>query len=442
MSYRSARLAYLYRALEYEQLLSPEQRERLGCSVSRHARWIHDNANYKYANNHGLYQDAALFVVATQLNRHTEADAWRARATERFVENVNTTVSTLDGLHLEHSPVYHILITELLEELIYGIGLKAVGLPELHQKMREVAPWLIMPDGRYPQLGDTNLRPAPSWAAEKQAEHQGFAVFPHAGAAVYRDAASYFMSVAWYHSRAHKHSDELSFVWAEAGRRVIVDSGRYGYFYDEPGRIYAESSRAHNTLTLDPPFAWSDHVPYGSGIVDTASDGEWYAVLAKNPLLARDHRRVFAYRPGRWLVIVDQLATYPALGQCPASTRRFHLAPSMQVVATTDDAVHAADDVGSVWLQTAPAPAALWTVTGQQEPEIQGYTFPSDRSWVESTAVELVDNLCGVPMVTVFSVGADRPVVSTTRKENSVELQLEGELVSLDFGDALILTAQ
>jgi len=59
------------------------------------------------------------------------------------------------------------------------------------------------------------------------------------------------MLAAGFHSATHKQADDLTFVWHESGRPFIVDAGRYGYYYDEPGRRYCESTRAHNTVEID-----------------------------------------------------------------------------------------------------------------------------------------------------------------------------------------------
>ncbi|MFH2008675.1 MAG: heparinase II/III family protein [bacterium] len=444
VAYRAARLAYLYRALEYEQLMTADQRKRLGCSVSEHAYWLHDNSNYAYRNNHGLYSDASLFIVAEQLDLHPDADAWRRRATARFVENVTSTVSVQDGVHLEHSPAYHILISEILEQLINELGLGGEQLRALLEKMTAAAPWFVMPDGFYPQFGDTDLGRPSQWVLDAAGEHIGFKAFLDAGAAVYRDDASYFMTTAWYHSVGHKHADETSFVWAENGRRLIVDSGRYGYFYDEPGRSYAVSSPAHNTLTIDPPFRLMFHDPYGSGVIDAATSGGWHAVLLKNPLLSLQplqYRRVFAYRPGRWLVVVDQLMVFgPLLDYiCPTSTRRFHFAPRLEEAQREDSAVLLADDQDSVWLQTAAPPDELRAIRGQTQPTVQGFTFPSERNWVENTAVEIEARVCNEPMVVALSAGEEtRPVLTATTQHNDVYIEIDDQRLRLEYGDDLL----
>lgn len=449
VAYRAARLSYLYRALEHELLMTPDQRQRLSCSVNEHAYWLYDNSNYAYRNNHGLYSDAGLFIAARQLDLHPDADAWRRRATERFVENVTTTVSEQDGVHLEHSPSYHIFITELLDLLVNELGLGREQLAPLTEKMIAVAPWFVMPDGLYPQFGDTHLSSAPPWVFAATGDSTGFRAFLDAGAAIYRDDSSYFMTAAWYHSAGHKHADEGSFVWAENGRRLIVDTGSYGFFYDEPGRIYAVSSPAHSTLTIDPPPRWQSQDPYGSGVLDTATSEGWHAVLLKNPLLIQgpiEYRRVFAYHPGQWLVVIDQLAI-PDGGApfvCPTSTRRFHFAPRLTEAQREGSALLVADDQDAVWLQTAAPPDELRAIRGQTNPTVQGYTFPSERNWVDNTTVEIDNRICSEPMVIALSFGQEsRPLFTATTHLNDVHIEIGDQQLHLEYGaDLLSLTVE
>jgi len=378
-----------------------------------------------------------LFIVGKQLDKHPDANGWRKRATERFVQNVTTTVSTTDGVHLEHSIGYHMFISELLDKLINEFGFAHDELGGLHSKMVAAAPWFVMPDGRYPQFGDTNLSRAPQWVMDIEDQHTGFNAFLDAGAAVYRDDSSYFMTATWYHSRAHKHADETSFVWAENGRRLIVDTGGYGYFYEEPGRIYAESSQAHNSLTLDTPFGWRNNKPYGSGVLDTVSEGGWHAVLAKNPLLARqsvDHRRMFAYLPGQFLIVIDQLNA----SVCPVSTRRFHFAPKLEVVEQDGGSVRLADDRDSVWLQTGARPREMRAVRGQKLPSVQGFTFPSQRNWVPSTAIEAEDRVCGEPMVVALSVGETKPAFEVSGERDGARIVIGDKQLRLQYGANLL----
>ena len=92
---------------------------------------------------------------------------------------------------------------------------------------------------------------------------------------------------------------------------IVNDTGLY---HKDPGEIrdYVVSNRAHSGLVvdgLDLPVA-DPSLAYGSGLT-AAGDGDgWYAIEGRNRLLGGQgvaHRRLFLYRPGVALVIVDDL---------------------------------------------------------------------------------------------------------------------------------------
>src|SRR5699024_7670644 len=41
--------------------------------------------------------------------------------------------------------------------------------------------------------------------------------------------SGYLALSAAFHSRAHKHADDLNLVWYDKGQQILTDSGRYGY---------------------------------------------------------------------------------------------------------------------------------------------------------------------------------------------------------------------
>lgn len=446
---RAAYFSYLYLAATQEGALSADDAELLRDAVVAHAEWLADDDNYKHRHNHGLYSDAGLKIVATQLASDPRAAGWARIAEERFVRTTRATVHWEEGIHLEHSPAYHELVTELIGRLNASLDLGGPALADLGRRMAANAAWFVMPDGRYAQFGDTDLVPAPAWVLEHDASARGFRAFPEAGTVVYRGESSYLMSVAWYHSAGHKHSDELSFVWGEAGRRIIIDTGRYGYYYREPGRLYAESSPGHNTLTLDTPFTWRKKQVYGSAIEKSGTRDGWHFVSARNPLLearGATHRRTLLYQPGAWLIVIDDVGAR----SCVPTVRRFHFAPDFAVDRPDPQhRVRAEDPAGAVWLIGSEQETDIRTVRGRREPTIQGFTYPSNREWVESSVVELRDDTCRSPLVAGFALasGDAPPSLAVSKLGDSGPLRLdvragdgtrfelnvaEGELVSVE----------
>src|SRR5262249_49565488 len=132
--------------------------------------------------------------------------------------------------------------------------------------------------------------------------------------------AGHLILAAGFHSRTHKHADDLAVIWSDRGHEILIDSGRYGYvdllpedsplrqdgsFYGAPQRRYAESTRAHNTVEAD----GTDHLrrgrlPFGSAIVDAEERDGFFRLRAKVDHGTWSHERTVIYRPGRWLSIV------------------------------------------------------------------------------------------------------------------------------------------
>lgn len=131
------------------------------------------------------------------------------------------------------------------------------------------------------------------------------------GYAVVKLPHSYLGVKASFHFTTHKQGDDLNFELYDRGHRIVTDTGLYDYDFDR-WEQYSRSSRAHSVLTVDGvDFPYDDQkLAYGSGIRATGRGAGWYAVLGTNPLLRLQgvrHRRLFLYRPGRALLVVDMV---------------------------------------------------------------------------------------------------------------------------------------
>lgn len=378
---RAAYMSYLLRAAAVAGVIEPRQAVRLAMAIEEHADWLALRDNYTAGHNHGLYQDTGLYVVARQLPDHPRAGEWRRVARERFEETLRATVAVEEGMHLEHSPAYHVKITELLESFI-ALGIGDEKLPGLVERLRANAGWLVMPDGRHPQLGDTDRVKVEDWVLEQAAGREGLASFPDAGLGVVKRPGSYLILAAGYHGRGHKHADELTVSLYDQGRRVLVDAGRYGYYYQDPERIYAVSSRAHNGVEFaGEELVWRGIPPYGSGWLGAGEDGGWYALAADNPLLAGreiSHRRLALYAPGEALVLVDR----SAVPETMAVRRYLHFDPKLRPYPTEQDErreLRGSDGFRGWVCDLSPRPVELSMVEGVETPEIQGFTYPDNR---------------------------------------------------------------
>lgn len=419
-------MAYLLRAAAVEGAITPHEALELGTNIEDHADWLAKEENYTSGHNHGLFQDAGLFVAARQRPEHPRSECWKAIARSRFADTVGETVAENDGLHLEHSPAYHVNITQLLarfQEL--GIG---EHLDALVERMRDSAGWLMMPDGRYPQLGDTDLTTVPDWVATRAEGLGGLKLFREGGYGVVKHPESYLILAAGYHGRGHKHADELHLSLYDHGRRILVDAGRYGYYYDEPGRQYAESSRAHNGVEIGGEgFTWRGLEPYGSGLLGGGRSGGWYALAAENPLIeerGQAHRRLVLYKPGEQLLVVDKVM----LQEPMATSRYFHFAPGLDLVPAANGSLAVVGDgfEGRICDLSGGGRVKTRRVAGVREPEVQGYTFPDNRKWAVAPTAVLESAESGRFLVTAIDLDA-RDKRGLCAGQRRVTLEWNGE---------------
>jgi len=295
------------------------------------------------------------------------------------------------------------------------------------ERMEDSGGWLVYPDGTIPQLGDTDYGRAPDWVLRSASDKTGMKVFLESGYAVVKAEGSYLIVAAGYHSRAHKHSDELTFCLFEKNIRIIVDSGRYGYYYNEPGRKYAESAQAHNVLLVDTmDFEFKNTKPYGSGILATGEEGGWFAIKGVNPLLEKigvKHLRFFIYRPGEILVVLDQVNS----NNEHTYSRIFHLGSDLKLVSSESSFLFQKDDFRVNIKAHEKSELTTRIVRGKKTPDLQGWTFPKSRHWQEVYTLECdVSSVNGLFVTSIQLSEAAPEVVGGSLNPKGIEITLKG----------------
>ncbi len=374
---RAPYVGYVLRACQAEEMLEDEDGELLTEAAERHGAELADSGNYAAGNNHGLFQDEGLYLLAQLLPALTAAAAWRELALVRMKATLEATVSFEEGAHLEHSAAYQLAILNLLTRLATNVA----ALPELGpllERMRRTAAWQVMPSGSMVQLGDTDDLPAPKWARDAASSLRGMNVLPEAGQAFVREGDSYLAVSAAYHGGAHKHADDTGFVLVEDGHVILGDAGRWGYYEDEPDRLYARSAAAHNVLTVDGrDFDWRGAEPYGSGIESADEHDGWYAIAMRNPLLTAqgvDHRRVLLYRPAEALIVLDDVRSAAE----HEYVRHLHFGPGLEAEQAAPDRISLTGEGTAATLTDLGKDAEIALARGSDEPRT-GWTYPGDR---------------------------------------------------------------
>jgi hypothetical protein len=331
--------------------------------------------------------------------------------------------------------------------------------------------WFVTPDGRLARFGDTHGRTLSGAYDDERIDLDGIttrwshpamrhvvsagrigspprdttAAFRDGGFAVLRsrwpdpqDPAplGYLALTAAFHSRTHKHADDLAIVWFDAGRALLVDAGNYGYiggridpnseagrlgyWYDDPNRMYVESTAAHSTVLIDDTDQDRRREPYGSGIRAAGLvAGDRSLRFAIGSVFHRSivHRRAVVAAFGRWLLIVDDLSD--ASGTVHTFEQRFHAAPDLEFEPAGGAAVLGDGHGPIVWAASAPPAEPTTPERGLEGPPMRGWHSPDDREMVPAWAFGWRTSGSATLMATILSLDgpSSPPTVSTVDDE-------------------------
>lgn len=416
---RAPYIGYTLRACLGEGMLEDEDAGLLLAAALRHGEELARGESYAAGNNHGLFQDEGLYLLARQLPELPGATAWRELALTRMRRTLRQTIDFEEGAHLEHSPAYQLAMVEMAARLASNVR----ELPELNGllgRMRRTAAWQTTPAGRMAQLGDTDDLPAPAWVRDTATRLHGLNPLFGAGQAFAREGGSYLAVSAADHGPAHKHSDDSGLLLIEDGVTVLGDAGRWGYYEDEPDRVYARSARAHNVLAVDgEEFGWRGAEPYGSGLVAAGEGQGWYAIVVRNPLLEAQgvaHRRFLLYRPGRALIAIDEVRAEEE----HEYARRFHFGPELEAQLDGERVELSGKGLAATLADfRGKARGEVELARGREEPSLLGWAYPGDRERVETWTAELRSRAAGATFAASLSLGRERPAVSALKVERA-----------------------
>ncbi|WP_434080274.1 heparinase II/III domain-containing protein [Sanguibacter sp. Z1732] len=345
---RAPRLAYLVQEGVHENA-DADLLDRLSQAVVLHQRAIHAPGAFNPATNHGFYTAVGQLSFSSRLAGLPGMNIIYDQGRKRLRLVVAKQFAS-DGGHLEHSPDYHrMLLSSFLRAMDDGLLTDPEVLSRV-RKAEEVMGWFIQPDRSIVQIGDSAGHIAqPSdramngaYAAflasngdQGRANPDELLVLPETGYAIVRSPqpfekgehlkSGYLTLMAGFHSRAHKHCDDLSLTWFDKGQSILIDAGRFGYldqlpadspqrgegfFYGRPERQYVERTIAHNTVQMDD----QEHerrlrAPYGSGILSGQRNGLDFRIAGCVDHATWKHHRSVVYRPGEWLLVRDDVVS-------------------------------------------------------------------------------------------------------------------------------------
>ena len=260
---RASKLAYtIRRAIEKSEDI--EHIAAMIVCAEIHLRELMEEEKIAEHSNHGLFQMAGLLALAKSLPFLANSESASSFAILKIKSMLGKHFAD-DFLHKEHSPMYHIFMTNYLSILLdSGFMADSDFFVELARGAIEAAAWFAMPNGMILPFGDTPNIPTAERtnfqlysSQSKIVSPPGIKYFEKGGLAVHSHhsdkigATGYLAFNGAFHSRQHKHADDFNIQLFSNGESILSDPGTFTYQYDLPERMYIESTRAHNCLEID-----------------------------------------------------------------------------------------------------------------------------------------------------------------------------------------------
>lgn len=408
--------------------------------VSLHIDFIVSTQNIAYSNHTliDLHGAMALAQVADAQDKARVNAYVDAVLPKLLAEQFGST-----GLHRENSPAYHRYAIDCLSRLEKSGWFKNYGIDELLQKARALENWLMLPDGRFAPIGDTDGAPYARQGVpvkyleeERVLNDSGYVVIRQSRGETSLDA-SYLFFMGAFNSRFHKQSDDLSFIWFE-GEDILCDSGKYAYKKSK-NRGYALSTRAHNTVEIDnvnsgDKLSLKPELCYGSAVNTVTEQAGGYVIEAnveqkKFPIL---HSRFVYYRPNQCVLVIDLLR-----GEAKHSfTQWFHFAPHLDVTADAKNGYVSLLASGRHLriFSIANCPLSSSLVRGQTTPQLQGWISQRYAQIEPNHALGVYAQGRVVRMATLFSLDDTGSTLSMHRDgQISLELRIKNDLNCISF---------
>lgn len=417
LSLRTPRLiAIALRAARHGDLR--EETVILAEALAWHLDELHEDRAFNPRNNHGFYTAVSQVHSGRYLSMLPDAARTAEEGEERLAKMARSQFAT-DGVHLEHSPDYHRMLLNSFELAVQDDLIADEEIRTRIQRAANVLGWMIQPDGAILQMGDSPATQVIGKVGDSIDPHTRFlltdgasgepaaeelAAFPEGGYAFVRSPqpsgpgelarSGYLAFSAAYHSRAHKHADDLNVVWFDRGHQILTDAGRFGYgelleresplraegyYYAAPERQYVESTMAHNTLMVDGKnHQRHGRKPYGSALTECLKNGDRFDLSARVRHPDYVHRRRAVYTPGKELRLIDSL--HSSRSEPREAIVWLNIDGSFELEAVGEEVVLATDTENGPFRLRITGPGRLVEpIRGRQDP-LRGWRSRIDGS--------------------------------------------------------------
>lgn len=401
---RSQRLSYLAERLRAGLFdASASERLRFARLLASHWKRLTAVGFFKYTNHTIVDLHGLMSLVRATILSESDATTW-ALAIGKQLDEVLARQFNPRGVHLENSPAYQFVAKNMFMALHKSNWYARTSkLGETLARAAAIESWMRLPDGRLVALGDTDGEAPrdeelPALAARTEGPVATIDSINHSGYCFVRSVPSdepgrwSFLGIkAGFENNFHRHHDDLSYVWSEAGWDIVVDAGKYSYDA-HPMRRYATSPRAHSVIEFEgrasntEPGHRTGHLtrkietyPWGVRV-----EAEW----SHEPSRIRQ-RRTFYFSPGRWLIVRDDFEAERAID----FVHRTLVAPEFEVTLAHDafTAIHRRGArLGIHFASSVALRRSLYQ--GQTEPSWEGWISRGYRDMQPASTLAMSGN--------------------------------------------------
>ena len=388
-------------------------------ALAWHLDELHQDRAYNPNNNHGFYTAVSQVHASKYAWMFPDAKATGEEGRTRLAQMAESQFAR-DGVHLEHSPDYHRMLLNSFELAVNDGLIEDEEVKGRVERAAHVLGWMIQPDGTLVQFGDspetrivkpesTSIDPQTRYllsdGSEGERPSEELAAYHDGGYAFVRSPqpdgrgtladSGYLAFSAAFHSRAHKHADDLNVVWYDRGQQILTDGGRFGYgdllppdsplrregfYYAAPERQYVEGTMAHNTLMMDGRNQERRRrEPYGSALGDCfrTEEGQ-FDLSARVHHADYIHRRRLVYTPGRQLLVKDSV--FSQSPETREGTLWFNVSGHFELESADDEVVFVTSGGERATRLVISGPGRLIEpVRGQSSP-MRGWRSRQDRA--------------------------------------------------------------
>lgn len=368
---------------------------------------------YPKAGNHGVRQDSLLILSGLLLHGSPYGQEILREGFARLKKYQLSAALSRDGVWLENSPAYHLLVMHMLLDLAQDLrtagesGLETSFISDAIARMVPFAEAAIKPDGTPFLVGDTEpksqsgllLNARRFLGKNRRTEDTndgsaGKSFFPDAGYFVSRGEGAEASSLAFQATLStpkHKHADDLSLILSRGSLDLLVDGGAFNKEHSDSIRNAARFDPAsHNSYRINGKGYSLRAVRRGgaAGITGTWQGKDWAAARGFNNAYEYGQivRFVVHLRRHHALIVLDRLR---ASGPASLFEQFWHVSPHFVQIAAPSNSnslVFDSPDAGYLLAAFDADKANLAIETGGESNPI-AYAMTADHRIVPTSFV-------------------------------------------------------